>query len=202
MKLGRLIKMCLNETYGRVRVDKNLSDMFRFNNGLKKGDALSSLLFNFDFEHTIWRIQVNKDGLKSSGTYQLLVYTGDVNMLGGSLHTLRKNTEALVVASMETGLEVNAAKTKYMVMSRNQNAGRSYNIKTDNSSFRRVEEFKYLLTILTQQNSIHEETTSILKSGNACYHSVQNVLSSSLLSKKSKDLDIQYYNFACCFVRV
>ena len=73
-----------------------------------------------------------------------------------------------------------------MVMSRDQNAGRSHNMKTDNSSFERVEEFKYLGTTLTSQIYILEEIKSRLKSGNACYHSVQNLLSSSLLSKNLK----------------
>ena len=72
----------------------------------------------------------------------------------GSGHTIKKNAEALVVANKETGLEVNADKTKYVVMSRDQNAGRSHNIKTDNISFERVEEFIYLGTNLTDQNSI------------------------------------------------
>jgi len=90
------------------------------------------------------------------------------------------------MASKETGLEVNADKTKYMVMSRDQNAGRSHSIKNDNSSLSRVEEFKYLGTTLTNQNCIREEIKSRLKSGNACYHSVKNLLSSSLLSKNSK----------------
>ena len=73
-----------------------------------------------------------------------------------------------------------------MVMSRDQNAGRRHNIKTDNSSFEMVEEFKYLGTILTNQNSIQEEIKSRMKSGNTCYHSVRNLLSSSLLSKNLK----------------
>jgi hypothetical protein len=86
------------------------------------------------------------------------------------------------VASKQTGLEVNADKTKYMIMSRDQNAGRSHSIKTDNSSFERVEEFKYLGTNLNQ-NSIQEKIKNRLKSGNACDHSVQNILFSNLLSK-------------------
>jgi hypothetical protein len=73
-----------------------------------------------------------------------------------------------------------------MVMSRDQNAGRSHNIKTDNSSFERVEEYKYLGTTLTNQNSIEEEIKNTLQSGNACHNSVQNLLSSSLLSKNIK----------------
>jgi hypothetical protein len=74
----------------------------------------------------------------------------------------------------------------YLVLSRFQNAGRSHNIKIDNSSFERVEEFKYLRTILRNENSIQEEIKSRLKYGNACCHAVQNPLSSSLLSKNVK----------------
>jgi len=106
--------------------------------------------------------------------------------LRGSVHVIKENTKALVVASTENGLEVNADKTKYMVMSGDQNAGRSHSMKTDISSFERVEEFKYLGTTLTNQNSIREEIKSRQKSGNACYHSVQNLLSSSLLFKNLK----------------
>ena len=80
-------------------------------------------------------------------------------------------------------MEVNADKTKCMVMSRDQNAGRSHNIKIDNSSFESVEQFRYLGTIITNQNSIQEEIKSRLKSGNAYYYSVQNILSSSFLYK-------------------
>jgi ubiquinone biosynthesis protein COQ9 len=79
---------------------------------------------------------------------------------------------------------VNADKTKYMFMSRDQNAGRSDNIKIDNSSFERVEELKkYLGTILEIQNSIQEEIKSRLQSGKACYNLLQNLSSSSMLSK-------------------
>jgi hypothetical protein len=76
--------------------------------------------------------------------------------LGGSIHTVRENEEALVAATKEIGLEVNADKTKYMVMSRDRNAGRGHGVKIDNSSIDRVEEFKYLGVMLTDQNSIQE----------------------------------------------
>ena len=153
---------------------------------MKQGDALSPLLFNFALEYTIRRVQVKQDGLKLNGTHQLLAYADDVNILGGSIHTVKENAEALVAATREIGLEVSADKTKYMVMSRDQNAGQNHSVRIDNSTFERVEEFKYLGTTLTIQNSVREEIKSRLRSGNACYHSMQNLLSSRLLSKKLK----------------
>jgi hypothetical protein len=122
-KLVRIIKMCLNEMYSRVLVGKNLSDMFPIRNGFKQGDALSPLLFNFALEYVIKRVHVNQDGLKLNDTHQLVVYANDVNIMGGSVHTVKENTETFVVASKEIGLEVNADKTKCMVMSRDQNTG-------------------------------------------------------------------------------
>ena len=101
--------------------------------------------------------------MKSIGTHQLLVYADDVNVLGGSVHTIKRNTSSLIAASKETGLEVNADKTTYMVMFRDHNAGRSHIIKTDNSSFERVEYLKYLGKTLTHQNCIQEEIKSRLK---------------------------------------
>ena len=78
-------------------------------------------------------------------------------MLGGSVRTVEKNMETSVFIGKEIGLVVNAGKTKYMVMSRAQNAGRSHSMKNDNSSFERVEGFGYLETTVTNQNSIQEE---------------------------------------------
>jgi hypothetical protein len=96
------------------------------------------LYFTFALEYAIRRVQVNQDGLKLSGTHQLLDYADDVNVLGGSVHTIKKITDALVVAGKDIGLEVNADKSKYMVITRGQNAGRKSNINIDNSSFERV----------------------------------------------------------------
>jgi len=110
--------MSLTETYSRVRVGENVSDRFPIRNGLKQGDAVLSLLFNFALEYAIRRVQVNQDGLKLNGTHQLLAFADDVNILGGSIHMLKENAEALVAATREIGLEISADKTKYMVMSR------------------------------------------------------------------------------------
>jgi len=109
--------MNLTETYSRVWVGKNVSDRFPIRNGLKQGDTPSPMLFNFAVQYAIRRVHVNRDGLKLNGTHQLLAYADDVNILGGSTHTLKENAEALVAAIKETGLEVSADNTKYMVMS-------------------------------------------------------------------------------------
>jgi hypothetical protein len=154
--------------------------MFSIKNGLKC-NALSPLLFSFALEYAIRMVQENQDGMKLNGTHQLLVYADDVNILCGSIHSLKKNAEALVVASKGIGREVNADKAKYMVVSQDQIGVQSQNEKLDDSSLERVEDFKYLGTTLTNQNSIQEETESRLKPGNACYYSVQNLLSLSLL---------------------
>jgi len=81
--------MCPAETYSRVRIDKNLSDMFPIKNSLKTEDAPSPLLFNFSLEYAIRRVQVNQDDLKLNVTHQLLVYADDINTLGGSVHNIK-----------------------------------------------------------------------------------------------------------------
>jgi hypothetical protein len=109
----------------------------------------------FALEYTTKRVQVNQDGLILNGTHQHVVYTDD-NVLEGSVHTIKENAEALIVASKKIGLELYADNSKYMVMSRDQTAGQGHNMKTGNRSFERVEEFKYLRTTLTNQNFIQE----------------------------------------------
>jgi hypothetical protein len=84
--------------------------MFPIRNGLKRGNALSPLLFNFALQYAVKRIQVNQYGLKLNGMHQLLAYADDLNILGGSVHTVKENAEALVLTAREFGLEVNADK--------------------------------------------------------------------------------------------
>ena len=114
-----------------------------------------------------------------NGKYQLVVYADDVNMLGENLQTIRENTEIFIKASKDIGLEVNSDKTKYKITPHQQNQ----NIVIENLSLEKVEKFKYLGVMVTNTNDIHEEIKQRINMGNACYYSLEKILSSHLLSR-------------------
>jgi hypothetical protein len=93
--------------------------------------------------------QENQDRLKLNRTHQLLAYADDVNKVGENIDTINKNTEALLDASKQVGLEVNPKKTEYMLMSRSQKIGQKHSIKIVNRFFDDMAKFKYLQTTLT-----------------------------------------------------
>jgi hypothetical protein len=122
-------------------------------------------------------------GLKLKGTHQLLVYADDVNLLDGNIDTIKKNTETLIDVNKEVGLKVNAEKSKYILLTRYQHAGRNNDITTGNTCLENVTQFKYLGTTVTNQNSVQKKIKKRIISVSARYHSVQKLLSFRLLTK-------------------
>jgi hypothetical protein len=123
-----------------------LSDKFPIQNGLKQGDAVSPLLFNFALEYSTRKFLENEIDLELYGTYRLLVYADDVNLLGDNVNTIKENSETVLGFSRDIGLEINAEKAVYMIMSPDPYSGQNQNIRIANKSFEKVVRFKYLGT--------------------------------------------------------
>jgi hypothetical protein len=184
MKLVRPIKMCLNETYNKVCIDKHLSNNFPTHKYLKQGDALSPLLLNFASEYAIRKIQETQEGLKVSEAHQFLDYADDVNLLGDSIN---EGTENLFYVSKEVGRETNVEKTKYVYVAVSSPECKS------NSEHKNSEQIVWKCVKVqifrdesNKSNLIQEEIKRRLNSGNACHRSAQNFCLLVCCQKKRK----------------
>jgi hypothetical protein len=169
-KLVRLVRMCMAGSQGGVRLGNELSEFFPIHNGLRQGDALSPLLFNFALEYAIEKIGTSDLGLSLNGNVQVCTYADDIAEMGDTEETVAGNTEILMEASNQLGVKVNVYQSFTV-------AGKS---------FERVKEFAYLGALITDRNYIKSELEKRTRLGNACYYSVQKLLATRLLSKKAK----------------
>jgi hypothetical protein len=187
-KLVKLVQVCLNGHRGRVRVGGDLSDPFDILNGLKQGDALSSVLFNLALEYVVRSIIENREGLSMNGIIQLLAYADDIDLLGDSREIVRRNAELLKKAGEEVGLEFSEEKTKYMLVDRLGEELDVSDLEVDNMIFEKVSIFKYLGGLLEDRKDmgIGAEIKQRLNSGNACFYALNKLLKSRDLSRNTK----------------
>ena len=179
----KLIKMTLENTESKVRVNGQLSDVFSLQQGLRQGDSLSSTLFNLALEEVIRKIPANRGGTLFNRTTQNLAFADDIAMLGTNSKYLKENLTALTDNAATLGLVINREKTKYMINTRNKT--RWKNVKNF-ENFERVETFKYLGGIVTENNDVSEEIKARLAAGNRCYFKFLYLLKSSLISRRLK----------------
>ena len=124
---------------------------------MKQGDALSPLLYHFALEYAIRNVQETNLGLDMNDTHQVLAYTDDVNLIDDDIRTRERNADVLLNACKDIGLSVNIGKTNYIEIGRPRSMIANAHIKIRSNSHEKVKTFKYLGSLLTNQNSIQEE---------------------------------------------
>jgi hypothetical protein len=184
-KYVNMVKLCNDKTECKMRFLGELSSDFEVNSGLRQGDALSPTLFNLGLEKVIRELN-HSHQVKVANKEIILAYADDIVILGNSRQEVTQTMSNLMAASKRTGLCVNEEKTKFMVLSKREED--QPNLQVDNLTFEKVESFKYLCVNLNSKNNMHQKIVERLASGNRCYHSIQKVLKSKLLSRRSKTL--------------
>ena len=145
----RLITTCLDGTQSKAGIGNYLSSSSPIENGLKQGDTLLPLLFNFALEYTIRKVQETNLGLDMNGIHQVLAYADDVNLIGDDIRTLERNADVLLNACKDVDLAVNIGKTKYMEIGRHRGVIANAHIKIGSNSYEKAKTFKYLGSLLT-----------------------------------------------------
>lgn len=184
-KLVRLVEMTLKKTRGKISLAGAKSREFNVARGLRQGDALSCMLFNLTLERVIRKIEINPGGTLLNRTVQYLAYADDLDILSRNERGMKEALEELTEESLKAGLCINKDKTKYMLMNRAQRSSVNQ-IMVGRYSFENVACFKYLGSILTENNETLLEIKERIKAGNKAYFSLQHLLKSRLISRRSK----------------
>jgi len=149
----------------------------------KQGDALSRLQFNYTLDLAIRMVQEANFGLDINNTHHVMYYADDENLIDDGIEKMERSAEVLSSACKDTGLALNAGKTKCMEEKHRRCLMANENIPVGNNSNEKVKTVKYLWSLLTNQNSVQEKMKCTLQAENACYYSVQPLVSHRILSK-------------------
>lgn len=181
-KLINLIKICMTNTNNQVRTPLGMTEKFETKSGVKQGDGLSPIIFNLALQYALKKIvrqEANGIGI------QLLAYADDIVIFGENSREIEACLKTLEEECGKLGLEINRNKTEYMIVDR-ENIQHPPAIKLNNNEYSIVKQFRYLGTIITEDNSIVPEICTRIRNANKCYFALQNILKSRSLSRKSK----------------
>ncbi|KAL4123306.1 hypothetical protein QTP88_015504 [Uroleucon formosanum] len=187
-KLVNLVSISVMETSIRVKIGNSITEPATVNSGLRQGDSLSPILFNVVLEKVIREMKIGpNNGIRLQNTsIGILAYADDIVLMEESQDSLKSLFSKLHKAASKVGLCVNEGKTEYMFLSRRE-LPFCQSIKIDHFEFKRVEQFKYLGSFLTEKNNVTNEIAARIQAGNRCYYGLTKILSSRTISRRMKE---------------
>lgn len=183
-KLIHLIKLTMESVECCVRVGGELSDPFTTCRGLRQGDGLACLLFNFALEGAVRQSEIQVGGSVFNHTAQILGYADDIDIIGGTFGAMSEAFTNLEAAAARFGLEVNQSKTKYMLTNATRRAPER--IQVNGYTFDTVNEFIYLGSLVTNDNEMVAEVQRRIQAANRCYFGLVPQLKSRVISRTTK----------------
>ncbi|CAK1578640.1 unnamed protein product [Parnassius mnemosyne] len=186
-KLVRLTEMTLRNSQSVVRVQTNVSEPLRTNDGLRQGDALSCLLFNIALDKCIRDSKIETIGTIYHKSVKILGCADDLDVIGRSLPAMESAYLALKKSAAEADLQLslNMAKTKYLKASKDQQI-LLQGVNIGSNTFASVNDFVYLGSLLTDNNDVSSEISRRIMAANKCYFGLLRYLRSKLLSRSIK----------------
>jgi len=186
-KLTRLVRATLTNVSYCVKLQGNYSAPFRGDNGLRQGDALSTLLFNVVLEGAVRRAHVVTNGTIFNRSVQLLAYADDIDIIGRSVASVRETFTALEREANRVGLIVNENKTKFMIAGSNRAPfNNDDSISIGDRNFEIVDQFEYLGSTVTSDNDISVEIAKRIQKASCAFGSLRSHMRSRVLSRETK----------------
>jgi len=185
LKLVRLVQAIMEGTTAKVKVQNELSERFHIRNGLRQGDALACILFNITLEKIKRDANINQCGNIFYKSVQILAYADDIDIISRSPKSLQEATIVLDRAARRMGMELNQAKTKYMICGTKKKYVENV-FKMKHMAFQRVNSFVYLGTLITTDNNTSAKINNRITLANRSYFELVNILKAKNINRKYK----------------